>query len=379
MDKKVSYFLAGMLLFVTVALPAQVNQDKLQTLIDSLRVTGNFPGLSVAIESENGNWAFVSGYNDIEKASKLHVTDKFLQGSVGKTYVAAIAMQLVENKQLSLDSKVSDYLGDYPWYNQVPNAKDITVRMLMNHTSGIMRYEFKESFTTDLTNNPDKFWKPEELIKYVLNETPAFEAGKGWEYSDTNYILLGLIIEKITRQSYYSILEKSILKRFKLKETLPSSQKKLHGLVQGYAGKNNAFGGKEKMIEENGAMIINPQFEWTGGGLYSTTRDLARWGKLLYEGKAFNNTLVAGMVEGVPATLGKNVSYGLGVIVRQSSFGVSYGHSGFFPGYLTEMAYFPDYKICVAVQTNSSDFKNLNIPSNKIILSVLKRVVEQQE
>jgi len=236
----------------------------------------------------------------------------------------------------------------------------------MNHTSGVMRYEFKEAFTTDLTNHPDKEWKPEELIEYVLGEQAPFKAGTGWEYSDTNYILLGMIIESVTGQPYYTLLEKEILKPLKLKNTFPSNKRKLDGLVQGYAGKENAFGNQEKVLDDKRQFVINPQFEWTGGGIYSTTHDLARWGKMLYEGKAFDASLLPTMLEGVPAKLGKDARYGLGVIIKPTPYGITYGHSGFFPGYLTELVYFPDYKMCIAVQTNTSDFKNMKVGLSKI-------------
>jgi D-alanyl-D-alanine carboxypeptidase len=128
----------------------------------------------------------------------------------------------------------------------------------------------------------------------------------------------------------------------------------LKGVVQGYAGANNPFGGKDKMIE-SGKFIVNPQLEWTGGGWASTGEDLARWAKLMYEGKAFDPSMVPVMLDGVPAKLGPNVKYGLGVIIRPTPNGViTYGHSGFFPGYMTDMMYFPEQKIALAVQVNTS-------------------------
>jgi D-alanyl-D-alanine carboxypeptidase len=159
----------------------------------------------------------------------------------------------------------------------------------MNHTSGIMRYEFKEQFAVDLTKAPTKTWKPEELLQYILDEQPSFKAGEGWEYSDTNYILLGMILEKITGQPYYTRLQKEILTPFNLSNTFPSDKINLPGLAQAYAGKDNPFGGQDRVVKDNGDFIINPQFEWTGGGIYSTTEDLARWGKLLYDGQVLNS------------------------------------------------------------------------------------------
>src|SRR5690606_34417756 len=116
-------------------------------------------------------------------------TDRMLAGSTGKTFAAATALQLVKEGKIGLDDKVSKYLGAEEWFERLPNANDITVRQLMNHTSGLVRYEFKDQFTKDLTANPDKSWRPEELVTYLFGESPPFAAGEGWDYSDTNYIV----------------------------------------------------------------------------------------------------------------------------------------------------------------------------------------------
>lgn len=356
-------------LFITLVSFSQV--AKLQHVLDSLQEAGNFPGLSVAIaKDDDKHIALVSGYNDKEKKSKLNIADRMLQGSVGKTYVSAIALQLIKKGKINLDEKVSNYLGQHEWYSRIPNASSITVRMLMNHTSGIMRYEFKEQFLKDLTANPAKVWRPEELIRYVLDEKAPFNAGEGWDYSDTNYILLGMIIEKITGEKYYDLVRKNILEPFKLSNTFPSDSRRLKGLSQGYAGDENEFGGKDKVIGDDGLFIVNPQFEWTGGGIYSTTSDLAKWGKLLYEEKVIDTALL--FSSAVAAKLGKDTKYALGVIIRSTPLGMVYGHSGFFPGYMTELFYFPGYRMSIAIQTNSSDFKKLKISLQKCLLEIAK-------
>lgn len=351
---------------------AQNKQEALlQYKLDSLQQAGNFPGLSMSIVfSDNTKVALTSGFNDIEKRTPLKSTDLLLQGSVGKTYVSAIAMQHIQAKKINLDDKVSKYLGYLDWYNRIPNAEDITIRMIMNHTSGVMRYEFKEAFTKDLTAQPDKTWNPGELLSYVLGEKAPFNAGEGWDYSDANYILLGMIIEKITGKKYYELLQEKLLSPLKLTQTFPSDHRKLKGLSQGYAGDANEFGGKDKVLDEEGNFNINPQFEWTGGGIYSTTEDLARWGKYLFEGKIFDSSLLKIMLEAVPAKLGKDSKYGLGVILKPTPIGDAYGHSGFFPGYLTEMYYFPEYKFCIAVQANTSDFKKIKFSAFKCLVEL---------
>ena len=275
-------------------------------------------------------------------------------------------------------TKIEKYLGQEKWFARLPNAKDITVRQLMNHTSGLIRYEFKDQFTKDLTANPDKVWKPEELLAYLFDEKAPFEAGKGWDYSDTNYIVLGMIIEKVTGKKYYTEAKKRVLKPLKLNKTFPQDKRELKGLIQGYAGADNPFGGKD-LVLENGKFIINPQFEWTGGGMVSNSEDLARWAKLMYEGKAFDASLLPEVFEGVSAPmLGKETKYGLGVIIRPTRAGLTYGHSGFFPGYMTDMMYFPDKKISVAVQVNSSVPQNLGKPLGRVLVETAEMIFAEK-
>ena len=359
-----------LLVFVLFA-SAQPTVQRLQYKLDSLRTEGNYPGLSIAtIDRDNKITSLVAGFSDMEKQIPLSTKHLLMQGSVGKTYVAAIAIMLIKKGKLDLDEKVSAYLGHHAWYLRIPNASSITVRQIMNHTSGVMRYEFKPDFVNDLNAMPAKEWKPEELLKYVWDENPGFAAGQGWDYSDTNYILLGMIIEQLTGRKYYELLYKEILEPHKLVNTKPTDKNLLPGIAQGYAGKDNPFKLNEKVINDNGVFVINPQFEWTGGGVYSTTEDLARWGKLLYEGKIVDTALM--LREAVAAKLGRDAKYGLGVIIRPTQQGVAYGHSGFFPGYMTELFYFPGRKLCIALQCNSSDIKNLKIGLQRVLLEIAK-------
>jgi D-alanyl-D-alanine carboxypeptidase len=304
--------------------------------------------------------------------------DILLAGSVGKTYVAAVALQLVKEGKINLDERIEKYLGQEKWFSRLPNAKEITVRQLMNHTSGLVRYEFKDQFTKDLTANVDKVWRPEELVAYILDEKAPFEAGKGWDYSDTNYIVLGIIIERVTGKKYYDLAKTRVLNPLKLANTFPQDSRTIKGLVQGYAGADNPFGGTDAMIS-GGKFAINPQFEWTGGGMATTAEDLARWAKLMYEGKAFDAALLSQMLEGVSAPmLGRDAKYGLGVIIRPTRSGLAYGHSGFFPGYMTEMMYFPEHKIAVAVQVNTSVFQNLGKPLGRVLVEMYEAITGKQ-
>ncbi|HTG94750.1 MAG TPA: serine hydrolase domain-containing protein [Pyrinomonadaceae bacterium] len=357
----------------------QALKAALQAKLDEWHKAGKFPGATLGVVLPDGeSFGLATGYSDRAARTPMKPNDRMLAGSVGKTFAAATALQLVKEGRIGLDDKVEKYLGGEPWFARLPNAKDITVRQLMNHTSGLVRYEFKPQFTKDLTANPEKAWTPAELVAYLLDEKRPFEAGKGWDYSDTNYIVLGMIIEKVTGRKFYDEASRRLLKPLKLKDTIPQDGLKLKGVVQGYAGPNNPFGGKDAMIQE-GRFTINPQFEWTGGGFASTAQDLARWAKMMYEGRAYSPDLLPEVLDGVSAPmLGRETRYGLGVIVRKTQAGTSYGHSGFFPGYMTDMMYFPDSKIAIAVQVNTSVGRDLGKPLSRVLVEMMEVIRDQK-
>lgn len=354
-------------------------KQKIQTKLDEWHKNAKFSGATVGVTLSNGkSFGLAVGYSDREKKTPMKPDDYMLAGSVGKTYVAALALQLVSEQKIDLDAKIEKYLGKEKWFERLPNAKDITVRQLMNHTSGLVRYEFNPNFVKDLLKNPYKQWKPEEQVAYLFGSKAPFEAGKGWNYSDTNYIVLGMIIEKVSGKNYYDLVKKRVLKPLKLKRTKPQTSPTIKGLVQGYAGKGNPFGGNDEMIKD-GKLSFNPAFEWTGGGMVSTAEDLSLWAKAMYEGKAFSKYALKEMLEGVESPqLGRNSKYGLGVIIRPTSKGLTYGHSGFFPGYFTEMMYFPKEKIAIAVQVNSSVPKDVGRPLGRTIIEVFE-IIESEK
>ncbi len=357
----------------TTASDATELKRALQLKLNEWHKAGSFPGATLGVVLANGeSFGLAVGFSDREARTPMKPNDRMLAGSVGKTFAAATALQLVKEGKIGLDDRIEKYLGREPWFSRLPNAKDITVRQLLNHTSGLVRYEFKDQFTKDLTVNPEKVWKPAELITYLLDEKPPFAAGQGWDYSDTNYIVLGMIIEKVTGKRFYEEANRRLLKPLKLTNTIPQDGLRLKGVVQGYAGPNNPFGGRDAMIQD-GRFAINPQFEWTGGGYASTAEDLARWAKMIYEGKAFSPDILPHVLDGVAAPmLGPETRYGLGVIIRKTSLGTTYGHSGFFPGYMTDMMYFPDHKVAVAVQVNTSVGRSLGKPLGRVVVEAME-------
>jgi D-alanyl-D-alanine carboxypeptidase len=387
-NKNFSKLVFALLLFIiptalaqrpVAAVGTNVLKKELQAKLDEWHKAGKFPGATLGVALANGeSFGLAVGYSDRDAKTPMKPNDRMLAGSVGKTFAAATALQLVKEGKIGLDDKIEKYLGKEAWFSRLPNAKDVTVRQLMNHTSGLVRYEFKDEFTKYLTEHPMKVWTPEERLAYLFDEKPPFEAGKGWDYSDTNYIVLGMIMERVTGKSFYDEANRRVIKPLKLKDTIPQEGPVMKGVVQGYAGAGNPFGGKDAMIE-NGKFVINPQLEWTGGGYASTSQDLARWAKMIYEGRAYDSSLLPQVLDGVAAPmLGREAKYGLGVIIRKTQAGTSYGHSGFFPGYLTEMMYFPDKKFAIAIQVNTSVPQDLGKPLGRELVELAMIVAAHQ-
>jgi D-alanyl-D-alanine carboxypeptidase len=349
----------------------------LQDKLDQIHAAGRFPGITAGFALPDGtSFALAAGVSDREAKTAMQPADRMLAGSVGKTFVAALALSLVHEGKLGLDDPVATHLDKEPWFDRLPNGASATVRMLMNHTSGLVRYEFEPAFAQALSADPDRVWRPDELVAYVLGKQPPFAPGAGWVYSDTNYIVLGMILERVGGGPLYEQIERRFVEPLRLTGTVPSDRREIAGVVQGYAGSNNPFGGADAMLT-GGRFAINPQFEWAGGGFATTAEDLARWAQAIHEGKAFARSMNGQFLQGVAAPmLGRGVRYGLGVILWETPLGPAHGHSGFFPGYLAEMRYYPHHRIAVAILVNTSVTRSLGRSPGSIIHELARTAVE---
>ncbi len=364
-------FLATILL---VAVPAaarpQTSPDlleRVQGYIDSVTAHSAIPGLTLGLALPDGSsLGFASGWADTAVAREMRSSDRMLQGSVGKTYFGAVALQLVAEGRLDLDARLAEYLGAEPWFDRLPNAREVTVRQLMNHTSGIVRYELNPAFLTDLRENPLRTWGQDERLAYLFDMEPPFPAGEGWDYSDTNYILLAMAAERVLGTPVYDEIDRRLLEPLGLENTVRSDRPDVPGIANGYAGPSNPFGAFDATVER-GRLVFNPQFEWAGGGFASTAEDLAVWTRHVHEGRAFDPGLFDDFRRGVDAPLGPQASYGLGVIMMEMRVGRAWGHSGFMPGYRTEAYYFPDHGFAAALQINSSDGTAYDRPPLRIL------------
>lgn len=342
-------------------------------LVEQFKDRG-FPGATVGIAWSDGTTAtFSVGSFEAGKTKALKPTDRMLAGSIGKTFVAAAFLQVAGEKKISLGDKVSLYLGDRPWFKELPNAADLTLRSLLNHTSGIPEHVQSKEFTDLVAKDPMKVWKYEDLLVVTKGAKPIARVGERFSYADTNYVVLGLILEKIAGRSMYQLVAERFVKPLGLDRTIPSDRPDIPELAVGTATFGPFFA-RGPMVN-NGKMVFNPQLEWCGGGFASTPLDLAKWGMALYGGKVLSKPLTAEMLNGV--TAGPLGEYGLGVQIRQTPIGPSYGHGGWFPGWLSEVEYFPDHGIAIAIQFNTDDFRQLGRSPHGYLVELIRTLLEK--
>ena len=346
----------------------------LQITLDKIADHKEIPGVTFSVFIKGiKKIDLASGYSDVENKIKMKHGDIMFSGSIGKTYAAAVIFQLVEEGEISFNDPVLKFFKKEKWLRKVPNIKKVTIIMLLNQTTGIPRYAFHPSVWEEIKNNPDKVWSGKDRLEKVFNMKSLHEAGKGWAYSDTNYIILGMVIEKVTGNNYYTEMKKRCLSPFEHINTSPADKRKLKGLVTGYCMVKEL--GLPDKVGGNNVFPFNPQMEWTGGGVVTNTSDLVKWCRQFHSGEIFSAELLEQIHKpAFPQTdLSDNALYGFATIIWKDKFGISYGHTGFFPGYVSIMQYYPDRDTSFALQINTdklpegqSVFKLLNMLVGKV-------------
>jgi D-alanyl-D-alanine carboxypeptidase len=349
-----------------------VEPDAVQQKLNDIVVIADIPGLNFSMIDASGepqSWS--AGFSDTTARIPLKTKHVLFSGSVGKTYAVAVLMQLVEEGKVDLDRKFADYFPDHEWLNRLPNMDDITVRMLLQHTSGLPRYINVQGVWETLRDEPDKVWTYEDRLQYIFDTEALHPAGEGWAYSDSNYLLIGMLIEKITGKPYYDEVRARLLEPLQLSNTHPSLRRDIPGLPVAYSMLPEFFC-MPGVVVEDGKYVMNPQMEWTGGGMASTTADLARWAKAYYTAEVFSDASLQEIVTPNPQAQdgGRGMAYGMGSFIYQTKQGKAYGHTGFVPGFNALFAYFPDRDIAVAVQTNC-DYIESRIGLMQVVEAVL--------
>jgi len=342
-----------------VACETTTLQKQFANELRALHKQYQFPGATAAFILANGTTGVAAvGLVDVENDIRMQPDSRMLAASIGKTFFSTTVLALAEEGSVSLDDSISTWLDDCAWFVRLPNHDQSTVRHLLTHTSGIPNHVESESFIQAFQDGrflTDKPPTPEQLIAFVLDQPALFKPGEGWSYSDSGYLLVGLIIEKVTGHSFYKEVSRRFLVPLHLDLTSPSNRLEIHGLASGYMNKNNTFGLPAKTTIHPGVMAWHPGIEGAGGGFVSNPKDLVVWAKALYEGKAMDGNYRDALLNSVPISgESHDVGYGIGVAIHHDGpWDPTYGHGGWIPGYSSDLRYYPKHEIAIAFQLNT--------------------------
>lgn len=299
--------------FISIQGIAQINvllADTLQHTLDHYSEQHQLKGVAAAVTFPDGSqWSAAYGHYG---SAPLHTDLLYEIGSNTKTFVAVIMLQMHEEGLLSLDDPLGQFIT--PSVNISPA---ITLRQLLNHTSGIYNYTDHPDISDAVLADMEHIWNIDTLLARFV-DAPSFEPGMGWEYSNTNYLVLGKVIEAMDSKPFHESLRQRILQPMALNETFLSCYE---NLSLTHVGTWLSIG-----------VYFNQDFKsfmsaaWAAGGMLATPEDLANWAFMLYGGQVLDPDLFAEMTDVVPVSA--TSSYGLGMFERIYNGHTYYGHGG---------------------------------------------------
>lgn len=333
-------------------------EDRVHRVLADLREQYAFPGATLAWAGPDATVRTLAvGMADPGSGTPMAPDSRMPAASIGKSFVAAAVLYARERGLLDLDAPVSTWLGDRPWFSRLPNHQHLTLRHLLTHTSGLPDHVYLPEFRAlfQATRSQPESPGPETLIELILDADPLFDAGEGWAYSDTGYLVAARALEAVTKRPWTESVESWFLDPLALEATTPSNRRQFPGLVTGITTAGNPFGLPERTTDDKGRLAWDPAIEDAGGGFISTSGDLARWGRNLWSGERLSRDSFRAMMTGAPVDPDRpGVTYGLGVVIEQGGpYGETRGHRGWVPGYVSSLHYYPDYDIAIALQINS--------------------------
>jgi len=372
---KTKVFLSALLLITAILTtlmscssedPRPIEQRLQETLDRRIRKYGA-RGASAAVIFADGNiWTGVSGIS--HEAVMIEPDMLFAIGSITKNVVAALALQLHEEGTLSLNDPLSKWL---PVYRHVDST--ITIRQLLNHTSGLYMFWDNETIWDDLKKDRTRVWTPEEVLSYI--KEPYFPPGRGFRYSNTNYLLLAMIIEEATGSSLAAEFRTRFWQPLGIENAWLSMQEVIPDNQAHVYGDNFNHGDSDRDLTFL-PRASHESITYGSSGLFITAEDLARWCHALFEGEVLSPPALDDMLQFVKFRSFANMrAYGLGVQVfkRSLSHGKqAIGHGGGNIGTTTYMVYLPEYHVSVVVMINAFPNKCAGVITKDLITTVLR-------
>lgn len=321
----------------------QVDLDRLEHVADSVALhhiaSDVTPGMTVAV-ARDGEILFQEGYGvaDAEMGVAATPATVYRIGSITKQFTAAVVMQLIEQGELSLEDRLTDYLPEYP-----AQGHRVTIRHLLNHTSGIRSY----------TGLGETFWSvsrldlsEDELVDLFDELALDFEPGAEYRYNNSAYYLLGVIVGEVTGTPYPDHLEESLLAPLGLDRTLYCDNTRIvPERAEGYAYSEDG-----ELVNAEYISMANPG---AAGAMCSTVGDLVRWTELLHDGDVVSPSSLEAMTTPTVLTAGDTTSYGFGLGLGELEGHRKIHHGGGINGFSSYLAHYPAESLTIAVLTNS--------------------------
>jgi D-alanyl-D-alanine carboxypeptidase len=327
-------------------------RTRLAVELRRLRATHHLPGVQVVVRLPDGEaWSAHAGFADVAAHTTVSPTTLFDAGSITKTFVAALTLQLAGEGVLGLDDPITRWLPTFS------PGRGVTIRELLSHTSGIGEPFDNRTLLSLLGSHPDRAWTVAAVLHYAA--TPTFTPGHGWLYSNANYLLLGQIIEAATGRPVATLLEQRFFAPLGLDHTFlqgqapaPASEPLAHGYEAATDttwAATDVTGASRYLPFTSLATALG-----TAGGLVTTADDLSHWAEALYGGHVLPATSLAEMLDfGLTRGLHPRWPYGLGAQQVTLLGQVSWGHSGLLSGFHAAMRYFPATGASIVVLVNA--------------------------
>jgi D-alanyl-D-alanine carboxypeptidase len=320
--------------------PAQ--KAKLHRVVVDL-VAAGAPGALALVRTSTSVRRAAAGFGELQPRVRMRAADRFRIASVTKTFVATLALQLEAERRLDLDDSVERWLPGL-----VPNGSSIKIRELLNHTSGLFDYSDDERFTSALIADPGRQRSPSELVSVAFSHPALFPPGTSWSYSNTNYVLLGLVVEAATGNTLAQELQQRIFVPLKLGATsLPAGTAMEGPFAHGYVGPHPGLPIPRGTLLDISS-VLNPSFAWGAGNIVSNAPDVTSFFAALLRGRLLPAAQLAEMKTGSAA----NGGYGLGLKITYTACGRAIGHEGDFPGYRNAVWATPDGRRVAIVMVN---------------------------
>jgi D-alanyl-D-alanine carboxypeptidase len=338
--------LVGLAVLLSLAAPAVARREtSLRRQTQALLRTG-IPGAVVVVAGPQATTRIAVGTDLAAARRPMLAGDRFRVGSITKTFVATVVLQLAEGRRLSLDDTVERRLPGL-----VPNGRAIRIRQLLQHTSGLFDYAADPATFRPFATGPSHAWKPRELVAIANRHPPNFPPGKGWGYSNTNYVLLGLTVEAVTGTPIGDQLERRIFRPLRLWSTSFDTDGRFGDRRNGHRTARFAHGYSTIAGRTFDASDLNPSWGYSAGAISSSADDLVSFYRALMRGRLLRRQSLLAMKTTI-ATASK-AGYGLGLLRLRTSCGTLWGHDGGTFGYTSDAFVSGDGRRVAIVLVNS--------------------------